>query len=91
MPIAQKSPLSFLSRESQQRVAAAVERGLSEVRRDAGKLFDRLQLRLRAWQESLDPSLADWASKARVETPVRSAEETRADLVRKIDQAQRAG
>lgn len=67
MPPAQKSPRSNLSRESQQRVAAALERGLSVTRRDIGQMLDRVQLRLRAWQASSDLEVAAWAEKTRKE------------------------
>lgn len=67
MPSAQRSPLSHLSRESRQRVAAAVDGGLSQARREIRRALDNVQLRLRAWQASLDPGVAAWAQRARKE------------------------
>lgn len=68
-----------------------MERGLSTTRREMGRLFDRIQLRVRAWQEALDPSTHSWAEASRRPPLGRDPEAAREELVRKIDKARSAG
>jgi hypothetical protein len=51
------------------------------------RVLDRVQLRVRAWQEALDPSTHTWVTEARAERSTGDAKAIRDEVVRKIEQA----
>ena len=75
------------ARESLATGVKAVRTGLHLLQRDSARFAGWADLRLRAWQEALDPATAGWVQEARNTKPARPADEARADLERRIAEA----
>lgn len=93
MPATRSKPLvrwpSSSSRQALATTLRVTETGVAALRRDTDRMLSRAQLRVRAWREALDPKTSTWVAEARRTPSSQDAEQVRADLRRRIEEARR--